>query len=119
MERQLVTIEKRIYTANEHRYNLYLIPEVQNGEEVVTLCMNKEGYTNMTFIIRFSSKESSYQEINDYIDTHLNVFIRQTDAEIRFPNFIDVNDMFDQLTLNYNKQDCKTQFLTEGQMQNE
>lgn len=97
MERQLVTIEKRIYTANEHRYNLYLIPEVQNGEEVVTLCMNKEGYANMTYIIRFSSKESSYQEISDYVDAHLNVFIRQTDAEIRFPNFIDVKDIFGEV----------------------
>ena len=65
MERQLITIEKRIYTVGEHRYNLYLIPEVQDGEEVVTLCINKEGYTNMTFIIRFSSKESSYQGIRN------------------------------------------------------
>lgn len=119
MKRQLITIEKRIYTIGEHRYNLYLIPEVQNGEEVITLYMNKEGYANMTYITRFSSKESSYQEISDYVDAHLNVFIRQTEAEIHFPNFIDVNDMFGQLNLNYNKQDCKTQFLTEGQMQNE
>lgn len=97
MERQLITIEKRIYTVGEHRYNLYLIPEVQDGEEVVTLCINKEGYTNMTFIIRFSSKESSYQGISDYIDAHLNVFIRQTDAEIRFPNFIDVKEVFGEV----------------------
>lgn len=97
MEQQLITIEKRIYMVGEHRYNLYLIPEVQNSEEVIILCMNKEGYANMTYIIRFSSKESSYQEINDYVDAHLNVFIRQTDAEICFPNYIDVKDVFGEV----------------------
>lgn len=97
MKRQLITIEKRICTVDEHRYNLYLIPEVQDGEEVVTLCMNKEGHANMTYLISFSSQKSNYQEIDSFIDAHLKVLIRQTDAEIRFPNFIDVKDMFGEV----------------------
>ena len=97
MERQLITIEKRIYTVGEHRYNLYLIPEVQNGEEVVTLCMNKEGHANMTYLISFSSKKSNYQEINIFIDEHLKVLIRQTDAEIRDFKFLDVQDIFGEI----------------------
>ena len=36
-------------------------------------------------------------EINDYVDAHLNVFIRQTDAEICFPNYIDVKDVFGEV----------------------
>lgn len=94
MKRQLITIEKRIYTVGEHRYNLYLIPEVQDGKEVVTLCMNKEGYANMTYLISFSSKESNYQEIDSFIDAHLKVLIRQTDAEIRNYKFPDVGELF-------------------------
>lgn len=97
MERQLITIEKRIYTVGEHRYNLYLIPEVQDGEEVVTLCMNKEGHTNMTYLISFSSKESNYQKIDSFIDEHLKVLIRQTDAEIRNYEFPDVKDIFGEI----------------------
>ena len=94
MKRQLITIEKRIYTVGEHRYNLYLIPEVQDGEEVVTLCMNKEGHANMTYLISFSSKKSNYQEIDSLIDEHLKVLIRQTDAEIRNYKFPDVGELF-------------------------
>ena len=94
MERQLITIEKRIYTVGEHRYNLYLIPEVQDGEEVVTLCMNKEGHTNMTYLISFSSKKSNYQKIDSFIDEHLKVLIRQADAEIRNYKFPDVGELF-------------------------
>lgn len=97
VERQLITIEKRIYTVGEHRYNLYLIPEVQDGEEVVTLCMNKEGHANMTYLISFSSKESNYQEIDSFIDEHLKVLIRQTDAEIRNYKFPDVKDIFGEI----------------------
>ena len=94
VERQLITIEKRIYTVGEHRYNLYLIPEVQDCEEVVTLCMNKEGHANMTYLISFSSQESNYQEIDSFIDAHLKVLIRQTDAEIRNFKFPDVGELF-------------------------
>ena len=55
MERQLITIEKRIYKVGEHHYNLYLIPEVQDGEEVI-MCLSGKQTPKFVFLTSLMSK---------------------------------------------------------------
>lgn len=83
MERQLITIERITYEVNQEKYKLYLIPENQGKDEIMTLCMLKEGYAVMTYLTDFPMKEYNQQQIDDFIDTHLASFVKHTECDIQ------------------------------------
>ncbi len=82
MKTESITIERRTYEVNQERYKLYLIPEKQGNDEIMTLCMLKEGYAVMTYLTDFPMKEYTQQQIDDFIDTHLASFVKQTECDI-------------------------------------
>lgn len=82
MIKETISIERRTYEVNQERYKLYLIPEKQGNDEIMTLCMLKEGYAVMTYLTDFPMKEYTQQQIDDFIDTHLASFVKQTECDI-------------------------------------
>ena len=75
-----IKIEKRAFTYEGIDYNLYLIPEKSNGDDILSFYINKEGYGDLHHV--FGIKDFLLYDIEEMIINNIEHFVNLVKDEI-------------------------------------